>query len=355
MQNHGDSAMSSDAFYPNSSHSQVQSQDNLKLSAFVSLLSSTQSLGIQEFSLASPEPLLANLLSPNTEFGDSNPKNFEKCSIPSLLVVNKATANLCNEKGMSQRDAAALSLAFPLFFDRSDVKNAPMILINNISESLAALVTSRMRSSKNALLREMYNRGDVVEARALHEVFEGGASKLSVYSLLTIVTSFRVLSMTGEASDDQIRLPVLFESTSDYSVLGTTVPLSLQAPGTITASVNHDGLLDKVKIMIDPIELLDDMMKKVKELVKNILTSAAVMTYSMSSSSQPTCGTFDSFEKTNGSKRAKQEILSWTATDKGSMQGSSDEQGQYASNSNHHPQSVLNGLYQEFDLSMRNK
>mmetsp|Transcript_53221 Transcript_53221/g.64164 ORF Transcript_53221/g.64164 Transcript_53221/m.64164 type:complete len:408 (-) Transcript_53221:121-1344(-) len=260
----------------------ARSLEELRLISFASFLGTAQTLGLEEPVIPLPEPLLGKLLSPKILFDKTNTSSSHTCSFPSFSIKNDFTSSLSAEKGMSQKETAAFNLAFPVFVDNFDVETAPVTLLTNFSDSFMSLVESRLRTSKNALIQEVMKRGGSSEAKTLLKVLSGGATASSPISLTTIVTSLRAFPLAEqEVGGEDVFLALVFESTMDMAVLGTTVTVTAQTSGKISGSFHYDGLLKRVEIVFDTITLLDSLMKQVRYVVKKVIARAAGIAHKM--------------------------------------------------------------------------
>jgi len=246
------------------------------LKSFTSLLSSAQSTGLADPITPAPEPNLAKFLTPNnTNFASSNGQGSGSnpiVSIPSLRL--KRGLNEASGMGtkFSPQDAAAFMLAVPMFADRNDVANLPVTILRNVSQSFRDLVTSRLRSSNAALMRQAYKRHSSLspESSILISLLQN-----SPPSLNTVVTTFRVVSTSNATSNrfsNQVTVPLVFETVMDITLLGKLTTVSFEAPGSITGTFNqHNNRLDRVEIEFNTISHLEAMMKQARRTVKKTI------------------------------------------------------------------------------------
>lgn len=280
--------------------SQARCTNELKLSAFVSLLNSAQALGLEDPLLPVPEPNLCRFLSSFVNF-DVTDHSHQRCSFPSLSIRNEQIYPFSAEKGMNAREAAAFSLAFPVFLDYDDVNTAPPTLLENISGSFMSLVQSRMKSSKNALLQDIIKRGASPESKFLLKLLSGKISSATPVSLNASVTTFRTLGATSESQIDEVSLPLIFESKYDLLAFGATMTVTTQAPGTVIGVFNQsDGGLERVEISLDTVLLLESLMKQAKTVVNKVIARAAGITHKMITKHSPGPSTLSSKEDRNG-------------------------------------------------------
>jgi hypothetical protein len=219
------------------------------------------------------------------------------CSVSSLqLRQHKAVLSSRSSKPLLQ-DAAASNLCHPLEFRKSELQGLPMKLLWNVSQSFMSLVDSRLRSSLAAL--EWQSSG---EKDTLTPVLVGllGASSNPI-NPTTIVTTFRTLASSEHCANGDYMQPLILEIVIDLNVLGNTVAVTVEAPGTVrgdfscnTEEAGPAGLL-KVDIQIDTAALLVSMMAQARlavrkavgfatELASQILLPASSNTVSSNSS-----------------------------------------------------------------------
>jgi hypothetical protein len=173
-----------------------------------------------------------------------------------------------------------------------------MKLLWNVSQSFMSLVDSRLRSSLAALERKSSGEDDTLTPVLVGLL----AASSNPINPTTVVTTFRTLTFAEHFTNGVHIQPLILEIVIDLKVLGNTVAVTVEAPGTVRGffSCNAEeagpaGLL-KVDIQIDTAALLTSMMAQGRlavrkavgfatEVASHILLPSAPSTASNSSSS----------------------------------------------------------------------
>ncbi len=202
-------------------------------------------------------------------------------SIPSLKVRRDRHQQQPQQKDPTQlMEGMALSLASPLSAHRGNIDAAPEVLLHNTANSFKELISSRLRVSIQAITARFLKMNmDVTgDARILRRLL----TTTNSIKITTVVTSFQVIDRKGRsppAAGDPLVKPLVFETIVDLTILGKMYTITLQAPGTISASLHQaDDLLDGVSIVIDTMALLKTMMMEARLLVKKAIDRAASIT-----------------------------------------------------------------------------
>jgi hypothetical protein len=220
------------------------------------------------------------------------------CSVSSLqLRQHKAVLSSRSSMPLLQ-DAAASNLCQPLEFRKSELQGLPMKLLWNVSQSFMSLVDSRLRSSLAALARQSSGEDDMLTPVLVGLL----AASSNPINPTTVVTTFRTLTFAEHRANGDYIQPLIMEIVIDLNILGNTVAVTVEAPGTVrgTFSCNAEEAgptrLLKVDIQIDTAALLVSMMAQARlavrkavgfatEVASHILLPSAPNTVSNSSSS----------------------------------------------------------------------
>jgi len=244
------------------------------LSSFASLLASA-SLNGEDYALSSEQSAKLSYylsLSASTEDGSGNPARGQ-CTFPSLQL--KGSFEGKSNNNVSLVDVAAVNMASQMKVDRSSIDKVPRQLLLNVSGSFQQLLVSRIRCSMLALIDKMSKMGNSQNVDVLKRLL----SSKNLLKLTTVVTSFTVIGKEKNTADRKMTAPILFETIVDCSMLGKVHTVTLQAPGTITVTINNnDNLLESVEVAFDTIAFLKTMMHQARLLVKKTIRRAAKIT-----------------------------------------------------------------------------
>jgi hypothetical protein len=208
------------------------------------------------------------------------------CAVSSLQLRNKQVALKPQSSKPVLQDAAASNLRQPLEVRKSELQNLPTKLLWNVSQSFMSLVDSRLRSSLTNLVRQ--SRGRSQEDDTLTPILVGllASSSSSPINPTTIVTTFRTPEFSERNADGDYILPIIFEAVLDLNILGNTITVTVEAPGTVQgtfscnveeAKAGASAELLKVDIQIDTATLLISMMSQARMAVRKAVGFATVV------------------------------------------------------------------------------
>lgn len=260
---------------------EVESRIGLLISSFASLLSFAHSDGVQ-LPTGDTSRKLSMLLS---RFGPSSQGSYDgknlssgTCVLPCLLLRSQASHSHRFQE-TSLKDVMAVNLSAQVVADRSVIDQVPMMLLQNTASSFEELISSRLRVSLQAIMRTMLKTGgEGNDARVLRKLLTTTAKPVKV---TTVVTSYQLVNVDKSPgiTEGQVVRPLVFETIVDLSLFGKMYTISLDAPGTISATLNSmDNLLDNVKLMLDTMSLLKTMMTQARAIVKKAIKRAANIT-----------------------------------------------------------------------------
>lgn len=255
----------------------------LLLKSFSFLLSSAHSHGVNQSLL----PPMDSDHSPSNLLTRNGMSISSFISIPSLKLRSGKDRqnqfnNLHNNNGsIALTDIMALSLATPLNAHRNNIDAAPLVLLHNTTNSFQQLIASRLRISIQAFTRTLLKIGGKgSDTRILRKLL----TTVDPIKITTVVTSFQIVDKGSKPKgntnvNEPIVIPLLFETIVDISIFGKMYTVNLEAPGTISASLNSlDQLLDNVEIVLDTVALLRTMMTQARAVVKKAVKRAAIIT-----------------------------------------------------------------------------
>lgn len=201
------------------------------------------------------------------------------CTLPCLKLRSEVPYANRRLKNVSLQEVMALNLSSPIVAHRSNIDEIPKLLLQSTSDSFQELLSSRLRVSMQAITKTMLKLGNEgSDAMVLRRLLTSSEP----VKITTVVTSFQVV-----AKDDQHKCnesksvirPLVFETIFDLSILGKMYTVSVQAPGTINATLSPtDYRLHNVKIVFDTMSLLKAMMTQVRAVVKKAVKRAASIT-----------------------------------------------------------------------------
>jgi hypothetical protein len=269
--------------------------DHLELlvASFSSLLSSAHTNGVHH-ALLPPEDKtrsLSNLLSYipsnhahnhiHNQYNNHPHQNqvLASCTLPCLKLRSEVPYANRRLKNVSLQEVMALNLSSPIVAHRSNIDEIPKLLLQSTSDSFQELLSSRLRVSMQAITKTMLKLGsEGTDAMVLRRLLTSSEP----VKITTVVTSFQVVAKDDQHkcndSNSVIR-PLVFETIFDLSILGKMYTVSVQAPGTINATLNPtDYRLLNVKIVFDTMSLLKAMMTQVRAVVKKAVKRAASIT-----------------------------------------------------------------------------
>lgn len=222
----------------------------------------------------------------------SNPNTCsQECAIPSLSLENDVIFQ--EDPTVSHKEAAALSLAYPNFYCKSNIAQAPSEIVKNISSTFKTLIESKLRrynamqkensKSKNALREKGSNDG-------AHHPTENSQLDARTH-ISTICTIFEVFSCKDKPNSfipKEKVLPMILTTTIDLNVFGNPFTVCLQTPGTIAGKLarNGNGLLSNITINLDTMSLLEGLMQYAKLITK---TAVSVHSTLADTSFAPNC------------------------------------------------------------------
>ena len=269
-----------------------ESRIGLLVSSFSSLLSFAHSDGVQ-LPTGDTSRKLSTLLS---RFGDSSSGTFNgssgnsnlsgTCALPCLRLRGKSSLNRFRDAGL--QDVMATNMSAQVVADRSNVDQVPKLLLQNTASSFEKLISSRLRVSMQAITRTILKiGGEGNDARVLRKLLTTTSKPVKVTTVVTSYQLVNVDSKTPSHDDGTVVKPVVFETIVDLSIFGKMYTVSLEAPGTISATLSPiDNLLSDVKIMFDTMSLLKSMMTQARAIVKKTLKRAASITSTVSNYQQ---------------------------------------------------------------------
>ena len=253
-----------------SSSSQLSKAERI-VGGFASLLSSALTLKGDDGNM---EPLknsstqLQRFISPHA---DGN----ACCVVPTLMLKQGETQSATGGGSTNLQETAALNLAKTLELSVDVLEAAPMALLANLCESFSLLIDSRLRSSIAALVRQSQFQKDATLTRVLVGLLACSESPISP---TTVVTSFRVLSLSDQTPRGELVMPLVMETIVDLTIFGNLVNVTLVAPGTIQAYLcPHDGLIQCAEVVLDTVAFLQSMMKQARFAVRKAVAIASNM------------------------------------------------------------------------------
>lgn len=189
------------------------------------------------------------------------------CCIASSLQLRQQDAAFVPKSSKAlMQDAAASNLKHPVHVAKCELKNLPTILLSNLSTSFMSLVESRLRSSLKALVPQQpsANRQDDALTRVLVRLLSASSNPIQP---TMIVTTFRTLAFPETNAAGDCVLPLIMEAVIDLTVLGNSISVSVEAPGTIQGSFSPRTTarpgpagMSTADIQIDTAALLASMM-----------------------------------------------------------------------------------------------
>lgn len=272
---------------------ETESRIGLLVSSFSSLLSFAHSDGVQ-LPTGDTSRKLSTLLSrfsksSSSSSGGHGGSNLSSgtCSLPCLRIRSQASLSNRNRfQDASLQDIMACNLSAQVVTDRGTIDMVPKFLLLNTASSFEELISSRLRVSMKAITRTFLKiGGEGNEARVLRKLL----STSKPVKVTTVVTSYQLVNTdsTPSLNDGVIVRPLVFETIFDLSIFGKMYTISLEVPGTISASLNNmDNLLDNVEIMFDTMSLLKAMMTQARAVVKKAVQRAANITTTVSTYQQ---------------------------------------------------------------------
>jgi len=199
----------------------------------------------------------------------------QECMIPSLSHCNDVLFG--QDSFTSSKEIAALSLAYPNFYCKSNIAQAPSQIVINLASTFKTLIESRLKSIYSSLLKkkscmncplhEEKNIDITLAKLSEHDSID------SCSQIISICTVFEVFPCKEESSSIAVEekiLPMILTTTIDLNVLGNSFTVSLQTPGTISGALarNGNGLLSSVAINLDTMSLLESLMQQAKSITK---------------------------------------------------------------------------------------
>lgn len=208
---------------------------------------------------------------------DPNPLSQE-CTIPSLSLGNDVL--YFQDSLPSPKETAALSLAYPDFYCKSNIADAPSQIVKNLASTFKTLIESRLKSLCSSRQKKgLRSNGPLHEQKNIEiikSMLSENDSSDSCSQISSICTVFEVFPCKDESSvfiAEEKVLPMILTSTIDLNVLGNPFTVSIQTPGTICGALatNGNGLLSHVVINFDTMSLLESLMQKAKLMTKAAL------------------------------------------------------------------------------------
>jgi len=197
------------------------------------------------------------------------------CSVPCFqLKGHLSGSNQVQNNNISLLDVAALNLSTPIYTNISNIDSVPSQILANVTASMKQLLTSRLRASMIALIKQTTKLGDYKEADVLRRLL---LSKKSI-DIVTVVTSFTVINDESGVTGCLTK-PIILDAIIDISMLGKMNTVTLQVPGTVNAVISpSEFLFDSVHVTFDTVCFLKTMMEEVRLLIKKTLKRAAKIT-----------------------------------------------------------------------------
>lgn len=157
---------------------------------------------------------------------------------------------------------------------KSTVGFAPSALVNNLSQSFSRLVGSRMKAWTLLLLRHSLSTGDESSRKRLLGILT------AILKVESVATQFTTLSLPDSAKvhekEADVILPLLFGAT--VTVTGQDGkkddPVTVRAPGAISANFATGCALKDVKIQLDCSALMNSMVEQARILVLKAVATA---------------------------------------------------------------------------------
>jgi hypothetical protein len=206
------------------------------------------------------------------------------CAIPSFQLQQNGHFFTPRSSNPLLEDAVALNLRNPTEIRKIDLSGVPLTLLRNASNAFISLVDSRLRASLTALLRKARDAGAEVDTSLTRMILGLLSASASPISPTKIATSYRTLAFSGRTEDGAYLVPMEMEIVVNLNVLGHSVSIVLEAPGTIQGHFLCGALhekpteLLKVELQIDTAAILHSMMREARAVVR----SAVGWAYEMS-------------------------------------------------------------------------
>mmetsp|Transcript_7798 Transcript_7798/g.11709 ORF Transcript_7798/g.11709 Transcript_7798/m.11709 type:complete len:410 (+) Transcript_7798:40-1269(+) len=250
----------------------------MHLNTFAQLLSSAMSNGVEQKLSAGSESLkLSHLFSESAAQMENrwDGSITGPCSVPCFqLKGHLSGSNQVQNNNISLLDVAALNLSTPIYTNISNIDSVPSQILANVTASMKQLLTSRLRASMIALIKQTTKLGDYKEADVLRRLL---LSKKSI-DIVTVVTSFTVINDESGVTGCLTK-PIILDAIIDISMLGKMNTVTLQVPGTVNAVISpSEFLFDSVHVTFDTVCFLKTMMEEVRLLIKKTLKRAAKIT-----------------------------------------------------------------------------
>ena len=218
------------------------------------------------------------------------------------------SSNTNNLKASSKpvlQKAAASNLQVPIHLQGpSNVERAPMTLLWNLQDSLFYLISSRLKSTVQALGGKggTSPNSNNPRSKIVLEVLQPAGNPIRLSTMVTSVQAIPVAvaeTVAGCCCNDDdddtnnntnattTRQPVLFQAVVDYKVLGQIVTVQVQAPGTLqgthVSNNNNNNNNDDddesqrfatVQLVLDTTVLLQSLMQETRRLVRRAVSLA---------------------------------------------------------------------------------
>jgi hypothetical protein len=283
---------------------------DLLVASFCSLLSSAHTNGVHHALMPHAESnrSISNLLSYSASNGGGQPGNTLSgiCSLPCLKLRNAMSPSNGRIQNVSLHDVMALNLSTQIKVNRNSINEVPKMLLKNVASSFQDLISSRLRVSLQAITKTILKiGGEGTDARVLRRLLTSS----SPVKITTVVTSFQVGPDNNDRTDKfakSVSRPLAFDTIVDVSIFGKMYTITLEAPGTITATLSSvDYLLDRVNVAFDTVTLLKAMMTQARAIVKKTVKRAATITTTVTNFQQSKPSSVESSSSDKTSKKDK--------------------------------------------------
>lgn len=207
-------------------------------------------------------------------------------SIPSLDIRNNFNHPEGNIKE-PLHEAFSKKLSVPFECDSESVVDAPNKLLNNLSFTFLNLLNSRINNS----IRAIMNHATLldVEKNAIIDILS--SSTTEIVSIVSMVTRFRALSFTDDASktigsaaiphhqDNSFQIPIIFDFCMDLFLLSEVqITVKISITGSALSSIGDTKARHKhckVSIELDTLSLLKSLVSEGHRVCKSLVAVAS--------------------------------------------------------------------------------
>lgn len=202
------------------------------------------------------------------------------CTVSSLDLHGRSNRNTITSRSRntsnksSLEESAARNLRCPVTVSRDELEQLPCRLLVNFSKSFMSLVDSRVRSSLCTLARQGKLKQEVSFVRILYGLFAACDLQPS-----TVIMTFEPLNVIHSTGNEEYIMPLVAQFVVDLNVFGQTVPVQMDVPGTIRASIHN--YLSLVDVEVETNSLLRVMMGEARKMAKIAIAIASGLAASM--------------------------------------------------------------------------